>query len=251
MEDYSKKNPRPTVAQAERLDFVMAEIERLANDGSDEKAYFKLVAERFQLINCYDWLDEPFEENGKQGLKNVKGEVVVPAIYDKFCMPQLYYQPYLEVGAIKDGKAALVKRDGKGTPVTDFEYHYIERIPRTAIYGVWKSEDLKHFALMVVGMVFTPFEITDYGILCDGGLPIFGDNGKMGVVDTINLRYIAPEYDEVIDNGMYEDFTFIKDGVKGRVTLDKRFISDDDYDNLSEDEMDKIDEIGFIGAVEN
>ena len=62
------------------------------------------------------------------------------------------------------------------------------------------------------------------------------------------LIYISPEYDDIIDNGIGDDFTFIKDGIIGRVTMDKRFISDEEYDNLSDEEQDELYEIGFISA---
>jgi hypothetical protein len=85
-----------------------------------------------------------FEENGKKGLKNVKGEVVVPAIYDNYGILEPYYLKLSPVVAQLDGKVALVERDGKGTPYTDFEYHYIEPILFSNLYAVWKKEDLKH-----------------------------------------------------------------------------------------------------------
>ena len=38
----------------------------------------------------------------------------------------------------------------------------------------------------------------------------------------------------------------MKDGKKGRVTLDKRFISDEEYNSLSEEEQDNLEDVGFI-----
>lgn len=244
-----EKRPKATSVQADRLDSLTAEIDRLAKD--DEKdihGYLNLLQEREDLIHDYDWFDEVFEENGKKGLRNIRGEVVVPAIYDGFCMPHPYHLPMMLVGAKKGDKVALVKRDGKGTPTTDFEFHYVEPIPYTLFNIAFKSEDLHHFAIIVLNKVFTPYELVNYYIPCDEHIILKGDNDKYGIIGERSLVYISPEYDDIIDDGMGNDFIFIKDGVKGRVTMDKRFISDEDYDNLTDEEQDELYEIGFINA---
>ena len=239
---------KATKEQAERLDFVISEMDRIKNGETSELKYYKLLSEYDELMSNYDWSDEVFEENGKKGLKNVKGEVVVPAIYDNYGILEPYYLKLSPVVAQLDGKVALVERDGKGTPYTDFEYHYIEPILFSNLYAVWKKEDLKHFALMVCGVVITPYEIDDYGMPCDGVIPLAA-NGKKGLLaEELGLIYIKPEYDEVYDEGVGSDFIFVKDGVKGRVTLDKQFISDDDFNKLSTEEQDDLSDAGFIRA---
>lgn len=239
---------KATKEQAERLDFVISEMDRIKNGETSELKYYKLLPEYEELVSNYDWSDEVFEENGKKGLKNVKGEVVVPAIYDNYGILEPYYLKLSPVVAQLDGKVALVERDGKGTPYTDFEYHYIEPILFSNLYAVWKKEDLKHFALMVCGVVITPYEIDDYGRPCDGVIPLAA-NGKKGLLaEELGLIYIKPEYDEVYDEGVGSDFIFVKDGVKGRVTLDKQFISDDDFNKLSTEEQDDLSDAGFIRA---
>ena len=245
MNNDKEKTPRATAVQADRLDFLNAEIERV---GQESDNYLNLLQERHELMHGYDWLDEVFEENGKKGLRNIRGEVVVPAIYDDFCMPRPYYLPMMLVGAKKGDKVALVKRDGKGTPSTDFEFHFVEPIPFTLFNIAFRSEDLQHFAIVVLGKVFTPYELVDYYLPCDDHVILKGDNDKYGIIGMHSLLYIAPEYDDIIDNGIGDDFTFIKDGVKGRVTMDKRFISDDEYDNLSDEEQDELCDVGFICA---
>ena len=232
-----EKTPKATAVQADRLDFLKDEIERVGRDADN---YFSLLQEQDDLMYGYDWFDEVFEENGKKGLRNVRGEVVVPAIYDGFMIPRPYYLPSLLVGAKKGDKVALVERDGKGTPRTDFDFHYVEPIPFTLFNIAFKAEDLHHFAIVVLGKVFTPYELVDYYMK--------GDNDKYGIIGMGSLIYISPEYDDIIDNGIGDDFTFIKDGVKGRVTMDKRFISDEDYDNLSDEEQDELYDLGFICA---
>ena len=243
---------KATAELAERLDYVDSELDKMKDDDSlfyDAK-YQELCQEHHDLVFNYDWYDVVFEENGKKGMKNVKGEIVVPAIYDGFCIPEPYYHKSMPVGAKLGDKVALVTRDGKGTPITEFEYHFVARIPFTVIYAVWKKEDLKHFALMVCQKVITPYEIEAYGEVCDGTVRLVSE-GKTGMLAyEIGLIYIKPEYDEIYDNGVGNDFVFVKDGKSGRVTLDKRFISDEDFEILTEDEQYDLEEIGFIYAPE-
>ena len=81
-----------------------------------------------------DMRDEVFEENGKQGLRRVTGELLIPAIFDS--IPERYdyisqikpeVQMLQSVPVIVDGRCALCKIDGKGTLLTDFAYDKIFR----------------------------------------------------------------------------------------------------------------------------
>lgn len=247
-----KKRQKATRELAERLDFVLAEMDRLKNceDDASEARHMDIPKEYADLTTSYNWLDEVFEENGKKGMKNVKGEIVVPAIYDDFSLPEPYFLKSYEVGAVKDGKMALVKRDGTGTPVTDFEYHDLFRIPFSAVYIVCKSEDLKHSALMVCGKVFTPYEIESVSEVSNGLAAVYANDKKGLLVIDPDLIYISPQYDDIYGDGAGEDITFVKDGKEGRVTFDKRFVSNEEYENMTEEEQDHLMDIGFIYEAE-
>lgn len=253
MENNRKERAKATKEQALRLDYLMAEMKNLEKsyNADSEAQYMKLGQEYAKLMSDYDWLDEEFEENGKKGLKNVKDEIVVPAIYEEFCMREPYFLKSKSVGAKFNGQFGLVERDGKGTPITEFEYQYIEPIIFTHLYAVWKKEDEKHFALMCDGKVITPYEIEDYGMPCDGAVLLCA-NGKKGLIlfEQYEPMYIKPEYDDIYDDGCGSEFTFIKDGAPGRVTLDGKFISDDEFNSMSEEEQDDLHDAGFISATD-
>lgn len=253
MENNIKERVKATKEQAERLDYLMEEMKNLENsyNADSEAQYMTLGQEYTNLISDYDWHDEEFDENGKKGLKNVKGEIVVPAIYDSFFMREPYFLKSKPVGAKLNGQAALVKRDGKGTPITEFEYLYIEPIIFTQLYAVWKKEDNKHFALMCNGKVITPYEIEDYGMACDGAVLLIA-NSKKGLVlfEQYEPIYIKPEYDDIYNDGCGSEFTFIKDGAEGRTTLDGKFISKEEFEKLSDEEQDDLHDAGFISAAD-
>ena len=246
MSNNTTSQPKPSMEVIARIDELEAMLD-LKDSNLTEADY----EEHANLVRSYDWYDEVFEENGKVGLKNVKGEVVVPAIYDGFASYESYFFPSVSVAAKKDGKLLLVKRDGKGTPVSEAVFTHIERIGYSAIYAVCQEEGGKYCALMAGGEVFTPYEIERCYPLVDGCI-IVEANGKYGVLAVDQgLVYISPEYDEVCDQGFDDDFLFVKDGVEGYVTLDKRFISKAEYAKLDPEAQDELLEVGFIGSVDN
>lgn len=236
--------PKATLAEAERLDFLSAKMKEL-NDAESQLEYVPYKKEYFEYLDKYDWRDIVFEENGKKGLKNVKGEIVVPAIYDDFTMLMPYFNNS-NIGAKLNGKVGLVQRDGKGTPVTPFEFQYIEPMYFLPIYAVWKPEDLHHFAIMAANTVITPYEIENYDMPTDGIITLFA-NGKKGLLIIDDLVYVKPEFDDIL-TGCGSDYVFIKDGKTGIVTWKGRFITDEEYHNLSDEEMEEVDNTGFISS---
>lgn len=218
-------------------------------DIMDSDEYFELGQELANLMEDYDWMDEVFEENGKKGLRNVKGEVVVPPIYDEF-LSVVAYGYEANCVAQLDGKSGLVKRDGKGTPVSDFDFEYIESIPFTPAHAVWKEGSDK-FALMIGKELVTPFELDKFCGASDGVI-VFETDGKMGMLAyDPNFVYIAPEYDSIDYDGCGSCFTFVKDGIEGRVTYEGKFVSNEEFDSLSEDEQCDLEElIGFVYAAD-
>lgn len=237
--------PQADIEQVKQLDEMVSKMGTIP-----EADYCEFYEEYNDLIYSYDWNDIVFEENGKKGLKNVKGQVVVPAMYDDFSDLAPYYEYPKRVIAYLNGKVALVKRDGEGSPITDFEFSQMERIPFTPFYAVWKEEDEAHFAVMYDGKVITPYEIEVYGDVVDGGVWL-GANGKTGLLHYVGeIIYIKPQYDSIYDEGVGSDFFFVKDGVAGRLTLDGRFIPNEVWDNLTDDEYDELWQVGWLSAVD-
>ena len=68
-------------------------------------------------------------ENGKKGVKNPEGEIIVPANYDDIVYAYDYSylknHPYV---CVRDGKTGLVAPDGNGTELTKFVYDDIAHV---------------------------------------------------------------------------------------------------------------------------
>lgn len=75
--------------------------------------------------NKYDLMTKVYEENGKFGVKDATGQVMVPAIYDSIEYTHGDWYRSYPVPASLNGKMALVASDGNGTPCTEFEYDLI------------------------------------------------------------------------------------------------------------------------------
>lgn len=247
----TKNKPKPTMAQIEHYDYLNAEKHRLLkldyNTIKDELQ--KVLDERLELAQKYDWFDVVFEENGKKGLKNVKGEIVVPAIYDGFNFTCSYLYPNEYAVARKGDKVGLVECNGKGTPHSAFEFSYIKPIPfLSEVHIACKEGDDKHFALLVGGKEFTPYELTKYYEPCDGYMVVCNEDNKCGFLDLEQLIYVSPEFDDIYDEGEGSDITFVKDGKEGILTYDKKFISKEDYNKMSDDEQDRILDEGYFNV---
>lgn len=248
-----EKNHKPSISQVEHHDFLHAEILRLLKQDfhSVSKEVYKLGEELQTLVVNYDWDNEEFEADGKKGLKNVKGEVVVPAIYDGFCYRGSYLFPSEYAVAKKADKVGIVACNGKGTPHSAFEFSYIQTIPcLTEVHIACKGDDRKHFAFLVGGKEFTPYELTKLWEPCNGYLVAGNEDGKCGalILDGYGFGYLPPEYDNIYDEGIGSYITFVKDGKEGLLTYDGRFISKEDFEKLDEAGKDEYLYVGFYSV---
>ena len=246
MMEHQTTLPQAGIEQVKQLDEMVSKMGTIL-----ESDYCEFYEEYNDLIASYDWNDIVFEENGKKGLKNVKGQVVVPALYDDFSDLAPYYEYPKRVIAYLNGKVALVKRDGEGSPITDFEFSQMEHIPYSPFYAVLKEDDEAHFAIMMYdGKVITPYELETYCEAVNDAI-LLGANGKTGLLHYVGeIVYIKPQYDSIYDEGVGSDFFFVKGGVAGRLTLDGRFIPNEVWDNLTDDEYDELWQVGWLSAVD-
>ena len=81
-----------------------------------------------------DMRDVVIIEDGKQGLRRVTGELLVPALFDSISERYDYIsqiepevQLFQSVPVVRNGKYALCRMDGQGTLLTDFIYDRIFR----------------------------------------------------------------------------------------------------------------------------
>jgi hypothetical protein len=162
--------------------------------------------EKFEEM-AFDMRDVVFIEDGKQGLRRITGELLVPAIFDS--IPERYcyisqIEPEVQllqsVPVVREGKYALCRMDGQGTLLTDFIYDKIFRyFWAFSNYFVVENNGKKGLLDDINGKVVVPCEMDEFyeQIDTDGIIPyIKGEKWGMlhfgvstgAVFDDIDIR---------------------------------------------------------------
>ena len=171
----------------------------------------------------YDIHTRIYEENGRKGVKDAAGEVLVPAEFDEVAYTFMDHCRPLAVPVIKDGRFALVAQDGKGTMISGFEYdeiHYTPECCYILIKDGKKGMALSDGTIVIpvqMDQVYTPFN----------GLAAFEKNGKSG----FSMVYEGITTEAVYDDSDMEGDTYlevVKDGVKGFIDSNGAFTTDED-----------------------
>lgn len=191
-----KQNPSPEII--ERLNFITNHVSQYIVEGKYDEAN-ELQEEFYQIENIYDLFDRPFEENGRIGLKEITGKILVPPLYQGF--PELYSYTIKRgdpvVASNETGKCALVSTDGQGTPLTEFQYDNIECKHFTAFYTCYKKIEgkVKIGILCNSGRELVPCEMDNIFEVYNDIIEIEKDD-KHGLL-TIWGLYVPPIYDEI------------------------------------------------------
>ena len=136
MTNNEKKLPKATMEIIKEYEEVYNECSGLDPSWTDEE--LKVLDRLYELENNYDWSNIEFTDpvTGKIGLKNVKGELMAPALYDAFPNPGTFIDPWDPIAAILDGKYGLLDGKGHAEVLVPFEYDDID-----SAYKRWHDPD--------------------------------------------------------------------------------------------------------------
>ena len=147
------------------------------------------------LHDEYDLFDQEFTENGLTGLKDITGQVRIPALY-KAIGARYRYDHWRELPVpVMNGedKYAIVNADGSGKPICDFIYDYITFCPWTDHFIVHRGSkatilrpDGTELLPTMVDTIYEPFN----------HIVMLENEGKYGLC-TLHGSYVAPIYDEM------------------------------------------------------
>ena len=103
----------------------------------------KMVFYLNRIRDKYEQYHEVFEENGHFGIKDHKGNILIPAHYDFLRTPYVYVDDLrtLPIIAQRDGKMGLILPDGKETVVADFIYDDISLRDEPPYFEAWKGDE--------------------------------------------------------------------------------------------------------------
>ena len=200
------------------------------------------------LKKKYDWRDEMFRENGLVGLRNVNGDVLVPCGDYDFIHGCDYWDDTSFAIASRNGMYGLVKRDGKGTVVTPFNYVNIE-LESVDYYSTSEKYNI-HIGYRKTDRIVRDM-IVNGEIIVSGanwissfekGVIVYGDKekNKYGFLGIYwDWLLTEPIFDEVIIRE-FEPITFIKDGERGVLTTNKEFISLEKWDSMTDEQQEEL-----------
>lgn len=113
------------------LDWRMLLARSMSNYCDSYDYFCKMVTDKAtmdfyvdRMKKKYLQFHEVFEENGKYGIKDHKGNVIVKPQYDFLRTPMIYVDDLVTIPVIaeKDGKMGLILPDGHDTIVLPFDY---------------------------------------------------------------------------------------------------------------------------------
>ena len=132
------------------LDFKVVLARAMANYCDTFAYLIELVNNKRKMVfylnrirDKYEQYHEVFEEDGHFGIKDHKGNVLIPAHYDFLRTPYVYVDDLrtLPVIAQRDGKMGLILPDGKETVVADFIYDDISLRDEPPYFEAWKGDE--------------------------------------------------------------------------------------------------------------
>ena len=191
-----EKKPKPTKDLVLEVLNIKTRLDSI-NLNREYEIINALNIQKSGIMESYDWSDQEFEVNGKSGLADCFGEVLIPAEFDETWFRANYFVTREKPIACKKGdKWGMVLPDGKGTIVTDFLY---DNIFLGEYYSFWNfiivAMEGKYGFIDIKGNSLTPIELDE----------IYQPENNMGQVRKGekygfiygNGDYIEPVYDEI------------------------------------------------------
>ena len=132
------------------LDFKVVLARAMANYCDTFAYLIELVNNKRKMVfylnrirEKYEQYHEVFEEDGRFGIKDHQGNILIPAHYDFLRTPYVYVDDLrtLPVIAQRDGKMGLILPDGKETVVAEFIYDDISLRDEPPYFEAWKGEE--------------------------------------------------------------------------------------------------------------
>ena len=204
-----KKNP--TVEQ-------MLEYRQLCNQIYTDNSHKAIQSFKEE----YDVFTKVYEMNGRFGLKDACGEVLIPALFDDVLYTFADEYRNWVVPVLNDGKIAFVSPDGNGTLVTEFIYDSVNFL---AGFYILISDDKQGIAT-IIGQIVVPVEMDDL-FEPFNDLLVFKKGDKFGFAMLNSALCTDAIYDsyEILDN---EYLRVVRVNTIGYIDDNASFTTDED-----------------------
>jgi len=188
------------------------------------------------FVDSHDWFTIVIEKDGKEGVMDLDGTVLVPPIFDKvaYTYSRIHVNANKPVVVVNNGKFGIVRADGTGEMLLPCEHDFIQLTDLLHFFLVIDNGKIMFVSLL--GKQLTPQtvdavrdELNEVFVLASGD--------KLGLYDFNNDLFIQPSYDN-IDLGDGDEYVIAyKDGTAGYLSaVDGHFIPKEEYDISDADE---------------
>jgi hypothetical protein len=220
MEEKMEMLPKGTQELYDEYTELVRRAEEETNEGERNKMQERIG----DIMFLYSWIDQEFCENGLYGVKNILGEVVVPAKFDD-CVE--FFNMFIRPRSIAmklGGKAVLVKTDGSGDVIEGTAYDAISICCWGPFFRMKKNG--KTGLMTCDGKVVAECEL-DEVYECMNDYTAVKAGGKYGFV-YCDGRYVSPRFDDVEAFGL-DDWVKVKMGDEtGYVDENDNFTADEE-----------------------
>lgn len=245
MEQNNNNKPQATQADVINRDQLYARLKEISSGFGDDStqedadAYNQLEKQLRELEDSRDWYCQTFERDGKVGVTDCTGtEVLIPAIYDS--VPMVWHNDHRWVIPVEqNGRYGFAQLDGKGTLAVPCQFCTFKLVDFGYYFMVKLEEDGKWGVVNLSGVQALPC-CADEVFQCIDGNYAYRIGEKWGLAMYDGSLIIDAIYDDVDLEDIGKPYTFVKDGVKGYVYQNGKFISEADYDALTDEEWDAL-----------
>lgn len=240
------QRPIPTLKDYYHREALAKYLKELSEEGKYEECSV-VWAEQREFENQFNWMDIPFEENGLYGLKDFKGDIIIPARYDDFTELHHYLnQIDADVSVVvKNGKMGLVRRY-TGEELTSIDYDFIENKQWTYLYYFRKDGCKALGILNKDGKEMVPC-IMDWACAWTNyaGFP-FKSGDKYGYYSDVFDFYVPPIYDDIQIPDLDTPIIFIIDGIEGSISSEGVFYTKEELKRMEEEDLEAFEDLELL-----
>ena len=231
----SNENKIKATAEDLKTYYEFEERMKTLSESGDTRQFEETAKAADDFVESRDWFTIVIEKDGKEGVRDLDGTVLVPPIFDKvaYTYSRIHMNASKPVVVINNGKFGLVRADGTGEMVLPCEHDSIRLTDLLQYFFV--TDNGKTMLVSNSGKQLTPQMLDKFYGTTNGIIPVAA-KGKLGLFDTSSGLFVEPAYDD-IEIEFDQPVIAYKDGVPGYLSAeDGHFLPKEEYDDSDSDE---------------
>ena len=231
----SNENKIKATAEDLKTYYEFEERMKTLSESGDTRQFEETAKAADDFVESRDWFTIVIEKDGKEGVMDLDGTVLVPPIFDKvaYTYSRIHMNASKPVVVINNGKFGLVRADGTGEMLLPCEHDSIRLNDLRQFFLV--TDNGKTMLVSNLGKQLTTQTLDKVYGTSNGIIAVQTDN-KLGLFDISSGLFVEPAYDD-IEAEFEQPVIAYKDGVAGYLSAeDGHFLPKEEYDNSDSDE---------------